>query len=540
LSRAQLFYETIKNDLNAVGWGAAVTGRTVNVAQDLQGLRFDVSDTPALHVVDPPVEPAVAPLSRARWERKIVRRILVTDAVVVGLAVMVAHTVRYYAFPVPQALLDQARPGVWTVSIAVFIGWMIALAVFRTRDPKTLDSGVRHYQAVARSTFTLFAWVAITALLFKWQLSRGFIAISFTLGLSLLFLERRAWGSWMLRQRRKGRFLANVLVIGGVRSAKAMTLRFSAGYGSGFRVVGVWVPDRTAAPDERFHVDGTAVPVMGTESDLGQALAVDAVDTVVVTDTEHLGHDGMRELAWALEDREVNLLVAPNVVDVAGPRIHLQAHGNMPLIYLSGPSYSRARTLRRAVFDRSFAAAVLLASSPVLLLAALAVRVSSRGPIFYRSERIGAHGVPFQMLKLRTMVQGADQMLEKIEQRNDGAGPMFKVQMDPRVTRVGRFLRRYSIDELPQFLNVLRGEMSVVGPRPPLRSEVDTYSDNMRRRLLVKQGVTGLWQVSGRSDLTWEDSVRLDLDYVENWTMLRDMQIIFRTARAVLASRGAY
>jgi exopolysaccharide biosynthesis polyprenyl glycosylphosphotransferase len=516
------------------------------VAQDLQGLRFDVSDPPALHVVDPPPErptdtqSRTQPISRSRWERKMVHRILLTDALVVAVAVAAAHILRYHVMPVPDIWLDQVQPGVWPVSITVFIGWMIALSVFRTRDPKTFDSGSQQYQAVARSTFTLFGWMAITVLLFKWEVSRGFLAVSFAVGTSLLFLERRAWRTWMLRRRRKGKYLSRVLVIGGVRSAKAMTLRFSQDFLSGFRVVGVWVPDRVAAPNERFHANDLAVPVLGTESDLGQALDVDAVDTVVVTDTEHLGHDGMRELAWALEGRDVNLLVAPNVVDVAGPRIHLQAHGNMPLIYLSGPSYSRARTMRRAMFDRSFAAAVLLASSPVLLLAGLAIRISSRGPVFYRSERIGTHGVPFQMLKLRTMVRGADQMLEEIEHHNDAAGPLFKVREDPRVTRVGRFLRRYSIDELPQFLNVLRGDMSVVGPRPPLRSEVDAYSEHMHRRLLVKQGVTGLWQVSGRSDLTWEDSVRLDLDYVENWTMLRDMQIIFRTARAVLASRGAY
>ena len=352
-----------------------------------------------------------------------VRRILLTDALVVAVAVAAAHIFRYHVMPVPDIWLDQVEPGVWPVSITVFIGWMIALSVFRTRDPKTFDSGSQQYQAVARSTFTLFGWMAITVLLFKWEVSRGFLAVSFAVGTSLLFLERRAWRTWMLRSRRKGKYLSRVLVIGGVRSAKAMTLRFSQDFLSGFRVVGVWVPDRVAAPNERFHANDLAVPVLGTESDLGQALDVDAVDTVVVTDTEHLGHDGMRELAWALEGRDVNLLVAPNVVDVAGPRIHLQAHGNMPLIYLSGPSYSRARTMRRALFDRSFAAAVLLASSPVLLLAALAIRISSRGPVFYRSERIGTHGVPFQMLKLRTMVRGADQMLEEIEHHNDAAGP---------------------------------------------------------------------------------------------------------------------
>ena len=510
------------------------------MAQDLQGLRFDVSDSQVLHVVDPPPEQPTQTVSRARWERKIVRRIFLTDVLVVAAAVGVAHVLRYNVIPVPPDILAEVRPGVWEVSIGVFAGWLIALSVFRTRDPKTFDNGSRQYQRVFRSTFTLFGWIAITALLLKWEISRGFLAISFAVGLTLLFLNRRAWRVWMIRKRLKGDYLSKVLVIGGVRSAKAMTLRFSEDALSGFRVVGVWVPDRIAAPNERFHANDSAVPVLGTESDLGQALDVDAVDTVVVTDTEHLGHDGMRELAWALEGRNVNLLVAPNVVDVAGPRIHLQAHGNMPLIYLSAPSYSKARTFRRALFDRSFAALVLLAASPVLLAAMLAIRLTSRGPIFYRTERIGTDGVRFQMLKLRTMVKNADTMQQDLRHTNDGSGPLFKMVDDPRVTKVGRFLRRYSIDELPQFVNVLKGDMSVVGPRPWVDTEVDPYSEYMRRRVLVKQGVTGLWQVSGRSDLTWEDSVRLDLDYVENWTMLRDMQIIFRTARAVLASRGAY
>ena len=526
----------------AVATSAATFGKkgTPTVAQDLQGLRFDISVPTPLHVVEAPREATPVTATRSRWERTLIRGVRISDAIVVAIAIAVAHVVRYMVLPVhPEAVLLRG-PSFVQISITLYVGWMIALAVFRTRDPKVLDSGTKQYQAVARATFTLFAWIAILGLLLKWHPSRGFLAMSFTLGLSLLFLERRIWRTWVLRQRRKGAYLAKVLVIGGVRSAKTMTLRFSEDAGSGFRVVGVWVPDRVAAPDERFHVEDTAVPVMGTESDLGQALKVDAVDTVVVTDTEHLGHDGMRELAWALEDRDVNLLVAPNVVDVAGPRVHLEAHGNMPLIYLSGPSYSRAKTLRRAAFDRSFAALVLLGSSPVLLMAMLAIRVTGRGPIFYRSERIGTHGVPFQMLKLRTMIHGADQMREELEHHNDGAGPLFKVRDDPRVTRVGRILRRFSIDELPQFVNVLRGDMSVVGPRPPLRAEVDAYSDHMRRRLLVKQGVTGLWQVSGRSDLSWEDSIRLDLDYVENWTMLRDLQIIVRTARAVLASHGAY
>jgi lipopolysaccharide/colanic/teichoic acid biosynthesis glycosyltransferase len=212
----------------------------------------------------------------------------------------------------------------------------------------------------------------------------------------------------------------------------------------------------------------------------------------------------------------------------------------MPLIYLSGPRYSRARSLTRAIFDRGFASLVLLATLPILLLAGLAVRLTSRGPVFYRSERIGAHGVPFQMYKLRTMVHGADQLREELVKHHVTDGPLFKMQNDPRVTTVGRFLRRYSVDELPQFINVLRGQMSVVGPRPLLRSEMDQYDGHVRRRMLVKPGLTGLWQISGRSNLSWDESVRLDLSYVENWSMTHDLLIIRKTITAVRRSAGAY
>ena len=277
------------------------------MAQDLQGLRFDVSSPAPLHVVEAPHDEPTMALSRSRWERRIARYMLVTDAFAIGIAVALAHALRYYILPAPGIEI-LSKPGIalgpgagiWVGSISVFVAWMIALEVFRTRTPKTLDSGARQYQAIARSTFTLFAWVAIAAFLFKWDTSRGFIAIAVVLGTTFLFLERRAWRTWVLRQRRRGHYLAKVLVIGGVRSAKTMTLRFSDDHGTGFSVVGVWVPDRVAAPNERFQVGDSAIPVMGTESDLGEALAVDAVDTVVVTDTEHLGHDGMRELAWAL------------------------------------------------------------------------------------------------------------------------------------------------------------------------------------------------------------------------------------------------
>ena len=465
---------------------------------------------------------------------------LLTDALALAVAIGTAHVTRYAVLPGPGDNVSAMHPYLLLISVMLFMVWMTALSVGRTRGPMILDSGAAQYQAVARASFNVFAGIAIVALVLRASPSRLFIGIAGILGLVLLFISRRLWRTWVLSRRAHGSFLANALVIGGVRSAQDIMRRFISDPVHGLQVVGVWVPDRIAGRQERIHVGDIDVPVMGTETGLEAALAVDSVDIVVVTDTEHLGHDGMRELAWDLEEYDVDLLVAPNVVDVAGPRVHLEAHGNMPLIYLSGPSYSRSRTIRRAVFDRCFASLVLVAASPILLLAALAIRLTSKGPVFYRSERIGAHGVPFEMFKFRTMVLDADQVREELVKHNIGTGPLFKMREDPRVTPIGRLLRRFSIDEIPQFYNVLRGDMSIVGPRPPLRCEVDTYDQTVMRRLLIKQGITGLWQVSGRSDLSWEDSVRLDIDYVENWSMMRDLQIILRTARAVLARDGAY
>lgn len=489
----------------------------------------------------PPEKTKVQQSALRRSQHRLARWVRLTDGLALAFAIAGAHALRYVVLPMPSKLGPE-HPYLITVSVVLWVLWMTSLALSRTRDAKVLDSGATQYQLVARASFHVFGWLAITTLVLRLAMSRGFLLIAGIAGLLLLFLTRRMWRAWVMLRRSHGHFMSDALIIGGVRSAEMMAERFAADPSHGMRVTGVWVPDRIVSRGERFRYGDVDVPVLGAESDLGEAIIVkgEQVNTVVVTDTEHLGHDGMRELAWALEGRDVDLLVAPNVIDVAGPRVHLEAHGNMPLIYLSGPRYSRARSLTRAIFDRGFAAVVLLASSPILLLAMLAVRLTSRGPVFYRSERIGAHGVPFQMYKLRTMVRGADQAREELVKHQMTDGPLFKMQNDPRVTTVGRFLRRYSIDEVPQFINVLKGDMSVVGPRPPLRAEVETYSDTIRRRLLIKQGVTGLWQVSGRSDLSWEDSVRLDLDYVENWSMLGDLQIIFRTLRAVIASRGAY
>ena len=268
---------------------------------------------------------------------------------------------------------------------------------------------------------------------------------------------------------------------------------------------------------------------------LAESLGLDfaAANTLEVVDGRLTGE-------WRLEGSGVELLVAPGLIEVAGPRLHIRPFEGLPLLSVEQPRFEGWRRVVKGAVDRCAAAAALLVLAPVLLGIALAVRLTSSGPALFRQERIGINGRPFTMLKFRSMVVDADQRLAEIQAGNISDGLLFKMREDPRVTRVGRWLRRLSLDELPQLLNVLGGSMALVGPRPPLPNEVARYDSSVSRRLLVKPGLTGLWQVSGRSDLPWEEAVRLDLRYVENWSLALDLLILWKTARAVLSSSGAY
>jgi exopolysaccharide biosynthesis polyprenyl glycosylphosphotransferase len=232
--------------------------------------------------------------------------------------------------------------------------------------------------------------------------------------------------------------------------------------------------------------------------------------------------------------------MAPALTDVAGPRIHTQQVAGLPLIHVTTPTLEGGQRVAKRLFDVLAATCLVILAGPMMIVIALLVRLDSRGSIIFRQERIGVDGTSFKMLKFRSMVSDAESRLEELKDKNEGEGLLFKMRDDPRITRVGRFLRKYSLDELPQLFNVLNGSMSLVGPRPPLPTEVAEYGHDLRRRLLVKPGLTGLWQVSGRSNLSWEDSVRLDLYYVENWSLAGDLIILLRTFRAVFSSHGAY
>jgi exopolysaccharide biosynthesis polyprenyl glycosylphosphotransferase len=287
-------------------------------------------------------------------------------------------------------------------------------------------------------------------------------------------------------------------------------------------------------------VDGVRYPVLGHAGSVAQVAGELGADTIVVASKPESAPDFIKHLSWQLEGTAAELVLSSRLTDVAGPRISLRQVEGLPLIRVRIPDYEGSAHLAKRALDIAVSGLAVVAIALITPVIALAIKLDDGGPVFFRQTRIGKDGTEFGMLKFRTMCTDAEAKLAALKTQDEGNGVMFKMKHDPRVTRVGAFLRKTSLDELPQFWNVLRGDMSVVGPRPPLPVEVATYDGTVARRLYIKPGITGLWQISGRSDLSWDDSIRLDLRYVENWSLISDLQIMFRTGRAMIQPKGAY
>lgn len=299
--------------------------------------------------------------------------------------------------------------------------------------------------------------------------------------------------------------------------------------GSGFDIVGV-----VTTRGKEGALGG--VPVLGGYDAIQTIMDGADVDTLIVTSDDDLTPEQLRRVGWAVADREKDLVVAPALTDVAGPRIHSRPVAGLPLVYVEYPALEGYKRFSKRAFDIAVSALLIVVASPIMSVTAIAIRIDGAGPIFYQQKRIGRRGMPFGMIKFRSMVANADdQLASLLDLQGKSDQPLHKVIDDPRITRVGRFIRKHSIDELPQLFNVFLGTMSLVGPRPQREAEVALYDDAAHRRLLVKPGMSGLWQVSGRSALSWDDAIRLDLYYVENWSFTQDIQILFRTVRAVVA-----
>jgi exopolysaccharide biosynthesis polyprenyl glycosylphosphotransferase len=423
------------------------------------------------------------------------------------------------------------------ISVSIIVVWMLMLGIYGSRGYRVLGTGPQEYRQVADATVRLFGLVAIVSFLFQIEFARGYILIAFPLGLGVLIFSRWIWRIWLGAQRSDGRYSSRVLLVGSRGSVMHLARELARQSAAGYLVVGACIPGGHDGP-----LPGVNIPVFGSIDRLQEAMGTVGADTVIVCSSDELPPQRMRELSWGLEPGRQHLVVAPSLTDIGGPRIHTRPVAGLPLIHVETPRYEGKRLFAKRAFDLVAAAGLLFLLWPCLVLIATVVRLTTPGPVLFKQERVGINGRRFNMLKFRSMVVDAEGQLERLQQsfRTEGNSVMFKMKNDPRITSTGKFLRRFSLDELPQLFNVLAGSMSIVGPRPSLESEVSDYETHVHRRFLVKPGITGLWQVSGRSNLSWEDTVRLDLYYVENWSITGDLAILWRTAKAVLVRDGAY
>lgn len=472
------------------------------------------------------------------WQKRSARLLGLVDAFVVSWAVTGAFIVRF-GFDPGFVVSGQEFTYVW-LSVALGIVWWLMLGAWNSRQSRILGAGPDEYKRVAAASLWLFGLVAIVSYVLRVDTARGYVGIALPAGLAGLLLAR-----WLLRQhlnvsRQNGDSMSRLLLLGGQSAVAHLASSLERVREAGYSPVAAYTPGVHGGPSIEPE---SGLPVLGYRPDTAsilKAIETCRADAVAVSAGVQLHPQTLRHLGWELAARNVGLIMAPALTDIAGPRIHTQQVAGLPLIHVTTPTLEGGQRVAKRLFDVVVSAFMILTAAPLMTLIAVWIKIDSRGPIVFRQERVGIGGARFAMLKFRSMVVDAEQQLDGLSQSNEGNEVLFKLRNDPRVTRAGKILRKFSLDELPQLINVLLGSMSLVGPRPPLPSEVEAYESDVRRRLLVKPGLTGLWQVSGRSNLSWQDSVRLDLYYVENWSLAGDFVILLRTARAVLQSTGAY
>jgi exopolysaccharide biosynthesis polyprenyl glycosylphosphotransferase len=420
------------------------------------------------------------------------------------------------------------------LSLALPVLWLMALWIAGAYDVRFIGTGSDEFRKILNAGVGLTAAVALVSYAVNLQLSRAYVLIALPSATLLDLVSRYVIRKRLHRRRLAGRCLLSVVAVGHESAVADLVKELRREQYHGLSVVGACV----TRPSECDQVAG--VPVYGDLDDVTAAVRAFGADTVAVLACPEMDGIKLRTLAWALEKTGTDLCVSPALLDVAGPRTTIRPTAGLTLLHVDHPQLAGMRLLFKDLFDRFAAAMALLVLSPVLLLLAAMIRFSDGGPALFKQTRVGQDGRVFRIYKFRTMVIDAEQRKAQLLASSDSDGILFKLRKDPRVTTLGVHLRRWSIDELPQLINVLLGEMSLVGPRPAIPEEVAEYADYVRRRLVVKPGLTGMWQVNGRSDLSWEESVRLDLRYVENWSFALDLQILWKTIWALLGGTGAY
>lgn len=480
--------------------------------------------------VAPRVQPSLE--RRHLWERRYRRRLVLTDGVSVTAAATAAMILETRGLASISHMAGPARIGAFVVC-----AWMTLLWLARTREASVLGAGSTEYKRIGHATGLAFGILSTIFIVAGLPGLRAQLIVALPFGLIALVLSRRLWRKWLIHERGRGECVSRVIVAGTRDEAEYVIEKLLHDPHHAYFVVGATTTDGRRDP---IDIEDHHYPVIGSIRRTAAYGREAGADAIVVASTPEDDPDFVRRLGWELEGSAAELVLCNRLTDVAGPRLSLRPLDGLPLVQVKIPEFEGGIHALKRGMDVVLSLIALLPIALITPFVALAIKLDSRGPVLFHQLRVGRDGRQFSMVKFRTMRVGAEEQLAQLLVRNEGAGPLFKVRQDPRISRVGAVLRRFSIDELPQFWNVLRGDMSIVGPRPPLPSEVTSYDGTVYRRLYIKPGITGLWQISGRSDLSWDESVRLDLRYVENWSIATDLMIMWRTAKVMIKPRGAY
>lgn len=477
----------------------------------------------------------------ARKRRRLLMRfwLLAGDVFSIALAVVLAtgwrfgDVLTYVSFEGADSEILFLSVGALLIPIWIALLWSEGLYDLEKTSLATGELG-----RVARAlSLGVVALILLTYVLKLAGLSRAWTLLLWLLAVLIVLAVRAIERGVVEYARRKGRYLRPTLVVGSNAEAADIVRILRASRAEGLVPIGCLASSQA----ERLALDWCAedVPCLGDARQLRDTVLAYGIDTVVIASSA-FDHDVLGRMLAELRSTDVDVNVSSGLFEVLTSRVIVREIGGVPLITIKGISLSRGRVLTKRVFDLSLALGIVIVGMPVWLVVIAAIKLTSPGPVFYRQERVGRAGARFGMLKFRSMVVDAEARLAELTAQNQASGPLFKMKDDPRVTSVGRWMRKFSIDEFPQLINVITGEMSLVGPRPPLPSEVVRYTEHDWRRLEVVPGMTGLWQVSGRSSLTFDEMVRLDLFYIENWSVSLDVSLLVRTLPAVLFARGAY
>jgi len=471
------------------------------------------------------------------------RGVMLVDALVLIATTMIAYVINYGSLENTDNIYDEGLLDLTVspqfVGLGIGFSWLLILTLFRSRDPKIVGSDNVEYQRVLNSGIVVLGLLALVTMYFKVDVSRVYVTEVIVIGIAALLIARRSGRTWLNKHRKAGNYTRRVAIYGPIEDIEPELQRYAAHKDYEFEPY-LTIEDKGGLVVKRIGSDQTTSTDI---SHLAEVLAEENIELLQVVGSGPSSAKMHKKLQWALDGWDIGFVVSPAITGVSSSRLTTRVIAGTPLIKITSTKFSGPQYFFKTVMDLIGSILALIISLPVVLVTAIFVKLEDKGPAFFTQTRVGLNGQHFTMYKLRSMKVGAE--LEHAERQQAAASKltnsnMYKDPEDPRVTKVGKFIRKYSIDELPQFLNVLKGDMSLVGPRPPLLSEVEQWKGHENRRLLVKPGVTGPWQIGGRSLLTWEETVAIDLNYVENWSVLTDISIIFKTVVYVFRGSGAF